>query len=162
MAGAVEEDVAEGMTYIRENIPDGFEPLLQYFDDTYVSSSYLQIQPPQYPDRTISPIRTRRKPPMFPPSIWNVHTITLEGGSRTNNVCEGWKNGFAKLVGHSHPTIWIVIDSIRKDQAQVAVLLLRDNLGEPPAKRVRRQLQTNLQNMCVDHQDSTKLLAVTL
>jgi len=38
-----EEDVAEGMTYLRENILDGFEPLLQYFDNTYLSDSYRQI-----------------------------------------------------------------------------------------------------------------------
>jgi hypothetical protein len=64
-----EEDVAEGMIYLQENIPDGFEPLLQYFDRTYFSGSYHQIQPPQRPDGTISPIRIRRKPPMFALSI---------------------------------------------------------------------------------------------
>ena len=53
-----EEHVAERMTYLRENIPDGSEPLLQYFDNTYVSRSYRQIQPPLRPDGTILPIRT--------------------------------------------------------------------------------------------------------
>jgi len=65
----LEEDVAEGMTYLRENIPYGFEPLLQYFDNTHVSSSYHQIQPSQRPDGTISPIRISGKSPMFAPSI---------------------------------------------------------------------------------------------
>ncbi|KAK2148190.1 hypothetical protein LSH36_510g00009 [Paralvinella palmiformis] len=51
-----EEDVAEGMIYLWENIPDGFEPLLQYFDSTCFSGSYRQIQPPQRPDGTIPPI----------------------------------------------------------------------------------------------------------
>ena len=160
-----EDDVAEGMTYARENIPDGFEPLLQYFDNTYVSGSYRQIQPPQRPDGTIPPIRIRRKPPMFAPSIWNVHTITLEGGSRTNNICEGWNNGFSKLVGRSHPTIWRAIDSIRKDQAQAATLLLRDERSAPPAKRVRRQTrqrQINLRNMCADRLDGLMSAEVTL
>jgi len=76
-----------------------------------------------------------------------VHTITLEGGSRTNNVCEGWNNSFSKLLGHSHLTIWRAIDSIRKNQSQVATLLLHDERGEPPAKHVcrqTRQLQINL------------------
>jgi len=44
----------------------------------HVSGSYRQIQPPQRPDGTIPPIRIRHKLPMFAPSIWNVHTITLE------------------------------------------------------------------------------------
>jgi len=80
-------------------------------------------------------------------------------------VCEGWNNGFLKLVGHSPPTIWRAIDSIRKDQAQVATLLLHDERGESPAKRIRRQtrqLQINLRNMCVDHQDGLKSVEVTL
>ena len=144
--------------YLHENIPDGFEPLLQYFDNTYVSGSYRQIQPPQRPDETIPPIRIRRKPPMFATSIWNVHTITLEGGSRTNNVCEGRNNGFSKLVGHSHPTIWRAIDSIRNDQALVATLLLRDER----VRRQTRQLQINLRNMCVDRRDGLKSVEVTL
>ena len=92
-------------------------------------------------------------------------TITIEGGSRTNNICEGWNNGFCKLVGHSHPTIWRTIDSIRKDQVQVATLLLRDECGEPPAKRVHRQtrqFQINLRNMCADRRDGLQSVEVTL
>ena len=34
-----EDDVPEGMAYLRENIPDGLESLQQYFDSTYVSST---------------------------------------------------------------------------------------------------------------------------
>jgi len=89
-----EEDVADGMTFLRENIPDGLEPLLEYFDSTYVSGGFRQIQPPQRLDGTIPPLRMRRKPPVYPPALWNVHSITLEGGSRTNNICEGWNNAF--------------------------------------------------------------------
>ena len=77
-----EDDVPEGMAYLRENIPDGLESLRQYFDGTYVSGTYRQIQPPQHPSTgTVPPLRIRHKPPMYPPSIWNVHTITLQGGS---------------------------------------------------------------------------------
>jgi len=81
------------------------------------------------------------------------------------NSCLGWNNGFCKLVGHSYPIIWRAIDSIQKDQPQVATLLSRDDLGEPPAKRVcrqTRQLQINEQNMCADRRDGTKSAAVTL
>ena len=76
-----EDDVPEGMAYLCENIPDGLESPRQYFDSTYVSGTYRQIQPPQCPDGTVPPPRIRHKPPMYPPSIWNVHTITLQGGS---------------------------------------------------------------------------------
>ena len=98
-----EDDVPDGMAYLRDNIPEGLEPLLQYFDQIYVSGTYRQIQLPQRPDGTMPPLRMRRKPPMYPPSIWNVHNITLHGSSRTNNICEGWNNAFSNLVGHAHP-----------------------------------------------------------
>lgn len=159
------DDVSEGMAYLRDNIPDGLEPLLHYFDSTYVSGTYRQIQLPSRPDGTVPPLRMRRKPPMYPPSLWNVHNITLQGGSRTNNICEGWNNAFSKLVGHAHPTIWRAIDSIRKDQAQVATALLRDERGEPPAKRARRhtlKLQTKLHTLCTHRNDGTKSVPDTL
>jgi len=59
---------------------------------------------------TIPPIRMRRLPPTIAPELWNVHDITLINGSRTNNICEGWNNAFAKLIGRAHPTIWHAID----------------------------------------------------
>ena len=160
-----EDDVPDGMAYLRDNIPEGLEPLLQYFDQIYVSGTYHQIQLLQRPDGTMPPLRMRRKPPMYPPSIWNVHNITLHGSSRTNNICEGWNNAFSNLVGHAHPTIWRAIDSIRKDQAQVATALLRDQHGEPPVKQTRRhtvQLQTKLHNLCTARRDGTKSIPDTL
>ena len=81
--------------------------------------------------------------PQFSSSVWNIHTITTEAGSRTNNVCEGWNNGFSKLVGHSHPTIWRATDCIGNDQAQVATLRLRDE------RHQMFQLQINMKKTCV-------------
>ena len=96
-----------------------------------------------------------------PLAIW---AFGLDGKSCLN-ICEGWNNDFSKLVGHAHPTIWRAIDSIRKDQAQVAIAMLRDGHGEPPAKRVRRhtlKLQTKLHIFCTDRRDGTKSVPDTL
>ena len=91
------DDVPEGMTYLREHTPEGLEPLLDYFYNTF-----RHIQPPQLPGGSTPPLRMRR---MSPPT-WNVNSIILQGGSRMNNICEGWNNAFEKLVVHAHPTIW--------------------------------------------------------
>ena len=146
-----ENDVPDGMTYLHDNIPNRLELLLQYFDVIYVSGPYHHIQLPQHPDGTIPQLRMRHKPPMYPPSVSNVHNMPLQGRSRTNNVCEGWNHAFSKLVGHAHPTIWRATDSIRMYHAQVTTELLRDEYGEPPCKHTRRytvQLQMKLQNLC--------------
>ena len=158
-------DVVSGIQYLKDNTPDGLEPLIDYFDNTYVSGQFRGIQLPVQSDGTIPPIRMRRSPPTFSPELWNVHDITLTNGSRTNNVCEGWNNAFRKLIGHAHPTIWRAIDSLRKDQAMASTLLLRDNRGEPPAKRVRRntvKLQSKLLHLCTARRDGVKSIEDTL
>jgi len=85
--------------------------------------------------------------------------VTLERGTRTNNICEEWNNAFAKLVGHAHPTIWRVSDSIPRDQAHVNNSLLHDMRGEAPAMPVIRhtgKFQSKLQKLCTDRRDNNK------
>jgi len=38
--------------------------------------------------------------------ITTVHEATLQNEERTNNICEGWNNSFASMVGHAHPFLW--------------------------------------------------------
>ncbi len=104
------DEVQDGMEYLKTITPEGLEPLLDYFDNTYVSGVYRHIQAPPLADGTVPAVRFRRHPPTYSPSIWNVHDITLNGGSRTNNICEGWNNSFTQLVGHAHPAARQLID----------------------------------------------------
>ncbi|KAK2142004.1 hypothetical protein LSH36_1007g01010 [Paralvinella palmiformis] len=115
-------DVVSRIQYLRENTPDELEPLIDYFDSTYISGQFRRILLPTQLDRTFPSIGMRRPPPTFAPELWNVHSITL------------WNNVFAKLIGHAHPTIWRAIDGVRKDQAMTSTLLLRDNRGDHTAK----------------------------
>ena len=75
----------------------------------------------------------------------------MNDGICTNNVCEGWNNGFRQLVGHSKPSIWVAIEALHMDEAQATTALLRNARGDPPAKRMRREtvvLQQRLSNLC--------------
>jgi len=60
-------------------------------------------------------MRFRRCPPLFPIQTWNAFDVTLNNQARTNNLCESWNNGFSQLVGHDHPSVWLLIDVMRKD-----------------------------------------------
>ena len=61
-------DVSSALEYVREVAPEEAQPLLNYFDSTYVSGS------------TISTVgRERHIPPLFQPAIWNVFHSTLNG-----------------------------------------------------------------------------------
>ena len=131
-------------------IPEGLEPLVDYFDATYISGTYRNVQRPPGPDCTVPPIRART-PPLFPPDLWDVNIQTMSGGSRTNNLCEAWNRGFRSLVGTSHPTIWKALEHIRLDHHNVKTVILLEARGQPAQKRVRKitkQLQDRLFNLC--------------
>ena len=69
------------------------------------------------------------------------------------------------LVGHSHPTVWTLIDALRRDCATAESDIFLDNRGQPPAKRVRRttvRLQDQLRNLCLKYDAGNKSLSATL
>lgn len=162
-------EVSEGMAFLRQCIPSGVGlenvvDLVDYFDSTYVTGSVRTIRRPAISHR-LQPIRIRRIPPLFPPTVWNVHEATLAGNARTNNFCESWNNGFASLVGHNHPSLWVLLGAIQQDEATSSTAILQDARGQPPAKRVKRnmvQLQARLQQLCADRRDNRKSVEETL
>ena len=92
-----------------------------------------------------------RRPSTFAQELWHVHDLTLRNDDRTNNYYEAWNNGFSRIVGHSHPSVWQLIQFLKEDEAQTRMVLLQNAHGQPPAKRVRRvtrDLQERLQNLC--------------
>ena len=150
---------------LHTHTPEGFEPLIDYFDATYVSGSYRRIQRPVGPDGMIPPMKMRRIAPLVPPELWNIHNVTICGGSRTINICESWNNSFRSLVSCSYPSIWKTIDNLRKDQNNVQMSILLDSRGQPPRKRVHRstaQLQLKLYNLCKSITDGHKSMENTL
>ncbi|XP_025191694.1 uncharacterized protein LOC112591944 [Melanaphis sacchari] len=74
-------------------------PLTDYFEDTWISR----------PNR-----RRTRRPPTFSLALWNQYDATLADLPKTNNSVEGWHRAFSSLLGASHPTIWRLIDVIKK------------------------------------------------
>lgn len=158
-------DVPAGLAELKEDIPEGLEPLVDYFNATYISGTYRNVQRPPRPDGTVPPILVRKLPPLFPPDLWNVNIQTMAGGSRTNNLCEAWNRGFRSLVGTSHPTIWKAIEHIRLDHHNVKTAILLEARGQPPQKRIRKatkQLQDKLFNLCQAYYNDQKTLLQTL
>jgi len=146
------DDVSTGMQYLRDNTPEGLEDLIVYYDSTYVSGTYRRIQPPANdPDGPLPPVVLCHWPPTFPPHVWNVFQITVDGGDCTNNLCKGWNNSFCTLIGHKHPSIWTLIAGLQQDQAMVVTYVVQDNIGDCPHKWCRRSDKTFnecLKNLC--------------
>ena len=151
-------DVPAGMKFLRAQVPDlggdqqKLTDLINYFDATYVSRSLHAVK-----RQTSRPtLRLRRNPPLFPVDKWNVFDATLTTGIRTNNECESWNNGFQHLVGHAHPSVWTVIESMQMDQAMASTAMLLHARGQPPAKRVCRAAERNqerLRTLCCRRRD---------
>ena len=92
-------------------------PLVDYFDSTYVNGA---CRPAPADNTTAEP---RRRRPRFPPTTWNVHELTLNGGDRTNNSAEAWNRRFECLLGHNNPSIWTVIEMLQADAATTPLWL---------------------------------------
>jgi hypothetical protein len=118
------DKVFDGMRYLISICPKLLEPVLAYFDATYVTGTKR---------------RNRQIPPQFPPEKWNVYNDTIQNKDRTNNLCESWNNGFKQLIGYSHPTIWAAIEGLRKDAIMVKQHIHNEARGEKLQKRVRRE-----------------------
>ena len=131
--------------------PDEAAPLLEYFDQTYVSGTSVQRG-----RRAV-----RRIPARFPPELWNVHKATMNDCPRMNNLCEGWNNKFYHLIGYQHPSIWKLIRTFQKEESVVSAVIARDSVGEPPKKRTKKMysdIQQRLKNLCKDYIEGRKNL----
>ena len=140
------ERVIEGLHHLRNITPDGLEELINYFDKTYVTGYFRQIRRPPI-NGQVPAVILRAVPPSYPPRLWNVHAVTVNNDDRTNNSSEGWNNSFATLVGHQHPSFAKTVEALQRDAAVVSTMLLQNDRGEPPRKRVRQataQLQLRL------------------
>jgi hypothetical protein len=153
-------DLREGLDYLKQHVPAGFNDLLSYFDSTYISgpSRSIRCAPSASQPSTIR-MRIRRQPPLFPPETWNAYDATLANGQRTNNQTEAWNRTFADQVGHRHPSLYAFITNIQKDNALVIVALEADARGQPAKKRYKkasRDLQERLFHLCAARRDGTK------
>lgn len=104
-------------------------------------------------------MKFRRTTPRFEPATRNVYDATIDRMARTNNECEGCKNGLFKLVGHANYSLWTVIQWLRKIETD----LLHLDLGRPQTQRQRRAVvkhQKTLQTLCDQYSKKEKSLAL--
>ena len=108
-----EIQVRIGIQYLITDAPNGFAPLVHYFDETYLSGKYHRTS-------------LRILPPTFEPAIWNVNESTLSDSSGTNNICESRNIAFNHIVGYKNATIWACIECL-KNFSMLSYLALRNH-----------------------------------
>ena len=61
--------------------------------------------------------RQRRSPARFPAAMWNVVGRHFTGSTRTINALEAFHHSFNSLVACQHPSIWMLLKSLQRQQA---------------------------------------------
>lgn len=144
-------DVPKGLLYLKSIMPQEANELMEYFDSTYIGGRIINN------NNTRSNI-IRRTPAAFPPSVWNVHEVTLNDGQRTNNQTEGWNHRFSKLVNRSHPSIWLLIEKMRLELGVDEVKIGQRDIGQPPAKKKKMyvDMQEKLKKICEEYNNNER------
>ena len=96
--------------------------------------------------------RGRRRAPLFPHSMWNIHRRVVDDLPRTNNLLEGWHKQFSCSMMIAHPTIWKFIKILRKDAGVQQVRVAHFIAGTPSVeqKRVYRDLNVRVKTIVND------------
>ena len=116
-----------------DEVPDVYEELklafpedqasddvLEYFELTYIKGIVLR--------------GGRLRDPMYPVHLRNHFNSALIEDPRTTNSAEGSHNALRSLLTCSHPTVWKLFDSLRKDMLMVKL--------QPRVKPRKKNLQS--------------------
>lgn len=142
-------DVVDGMELLKQNQPEGAEPITNYFNKNYVSG-VTGIR------GNLQAVRPRNTPPLFPPETWNVHEATMNNHPRTNNMSEGTNNKLMNLVNIVNPSPWKLYAAIRAEAHVTHQALEKINRGtykKRPTPRPYVRIQTALQTLIGQYLD---------
>ena len=93
-------DKLVGSSFFEENY-EILRQFLNYFESTWISSFNR---------------RRERQPPIFAVALWNCRQSVLDGLGKTNNACEGFNRAINSMLGAAHPTIFKLLDCLKKQQ----------------------------------------------
>jgi len=123
------DEVVEVFETITEDMDAHLDEFISYMESTYV----------------LGPLRRRRRvPPRFPPELWNVYQLTLDGFQRTNNAVEGWHNRLDKICVVHHASLWRFLDAIRSEENQIRNQVIQVQGGHTRIREpVNKKYKTN-------------------
>ena len=119
------------------------QSVVSYFEDNFIGR----------PDR-----RGIRKQPSFPIDSWNVYNRVLESLSCTNNSVEGWHNGFQRSLMCSHPSIWRLIEQLKKEEGLQKFSIAQLQAGiSVSSQKVYRFCNERITNVVNDYQNRSSV-----
>lgn len=124
-------------------ISEEADEILDYFEDNYKGRIDAR-----------SKHESGRRNPRFSVKSWNMYDSVLACSPRTNNAVEGWHIAFAKFVGVTHPSLFVLFEKFQIEQSNNEVVLEQILAGDimPPQKKKYQDAQVRLVN-CVSKYD---------
>ena len=113
-------DVLAAFETLLDNIPADLEPLMDYFEDTWIDRPHR---------------RGQRRNPMFSIDVWSIYDRVIDGLPRTNNSIEGWHSAFQRTVGSNHPTIYKLIEAMQLEQSHTENIIIQIAQGRTVVKK---------------------------
>ena len=114
------DDVVAGLEAIRSSMPAAGQPLVEYFDRTYVNGPLLR--------RTAANTLIHR-PPVFPPTLWNVADRFDSQLPTTTNYVEAWHRQLQALIVVDHPSFYSCLHQLKQEQQHTQVAVMRNDNG---------------------------------
>ena len=107
-------DVSQAFEILHNSLPQILNPLLNYFEDTYIGR-----------------LRANgRASALFDINFWNMHQRTTDLLMRTNNAAESWHRRLSSIIQCQHPTLWTFIHSLKNEETFIPCQILKLNVGE--------------------------------
>ncbi|XP_066963162.1 uncharacterized protein [Macrobrachium rosenbergii] len=115
------DTVIEEFETLQETLPPETDPVIDYFEDTYISRKR----------------RHARRTPRFPVSTWNMYDLVVDDIPRTNNSLEGWHDHMQASITSFHPNIWKCLEVLKREQALTSVTISQMLAGHtaPPTRK---------------------------
>lgn len=130
---------------LEAEIPEEVLPIYKYFEETYIKG-----RPAVARRGRGRPAQPRYLPPRYPPALWSQYDATLQRTARTNNISEGWHNKFQIVVGKNHPSLYMFLTELKKEQADTEIMYRQLQLGQKIRKNkdsMRKQKEERLFNI---------------
>ena len=141
----------EDLIMVYEALADTFEEdeleLISYFEATWNGRVVGRKQ--------------RRTPARFPAAMWNFVGRHFTGSTRTTNTLEAFHQPFTSLVACKHPSIWVLLKSLQRQQALTDNMLSHIAQGEtklPGTRERARNARIATHVSAYDRSDPEKTL----
>ena len=142
------DDVVECFGIWKRDAPRSLAPLITHIENYYVLGKRWG---------------RGRRPPKYPPALWNCRERVQQNRPRTSNTAEGWNNRIRVVIGKHHPSFYQLLEEMKAEMKDAKQHVLQHAFGRsPPKKRLKWTTVDRQIERMVDNYDQYKVAGTQL